>query len=123
MTEHIAQPSEEQGGDAPRPVRRRVNLPRGQIPHDPGAWFGLGDFVKLLRTAFIRNADAEGEASDPVPQAVDPSAKKQRVQNLRRRRGTSRHGCSEGANANKSSLNGNVGSTKSVRKRGVRSTG
>ncbi len=79
MTESVAQPNEEQVRDAPRPVRRRVNLPRGQMPHDPGAWFGLGDFVKLLRTAFIRNADAEGEASDPVPQAVDPSAKKQRV--------------------------------------------
>ncbi len=79
MTEDLARQNEEQGADAQRPVRRRVNLPRGQMPHDPGAWFGMGDLVKLLMTFFNRNADAEGGSSDLVPQAVDPSAKERLV--------------------------------------------
>lgn len=79
MTESIAQPNDSQGGDAQRSVRRRVNLPRGQMPHDPAAWFGLGDLVKLLKTFFNRTADAEGEASEPVSPTVDPGAKEQPV--------------------------------------------
>ncbi len=79
MTEHIAPPSEEQGGDAPRPVRRRINLPRGQMPYDSGAWFGLGDLVKLLKTSFNRNADIEGGASDSVSQQVDPGTSERQV--------------------------------------------
>ena len=72
MNEDAASPTEEDRG--PRAVRRRVNLPQGQMPHDPDAWFGLEDLLKLLRSAFKREADAGDGDQDRTLQVAAPDA-------------------------------------------------
>ena len=82
MNEDAASPTEinplsdeQPRGDPSRVVRRRVNLPRGQMPHDPDAWFGFEDILRLIKTAFNRGNDVESRPSSRGPQPVEPVLK------------------------------------------------